>query len=198
MEGPDDMKRADPMTKITRRAAATGAVASLLLAAACGNGIGSNGAAVIDSRVAASMSFLDQNYPATRDLRDRATGMLVMPVITEAGFGFGGSYGRGALLVNGATVDYYSAAQASTGLQIGAQQYSHVLYFMTDEALADFRSSPGWAAGADAKITAINEGESFSADTTTALDPVVAVVFGQAGLFGGASIKGTKYTRIIP
>jgi len=30
------------------------------------------------------------------------------------------------------------------------------------------------------------------------LSPVVAFVFGQAGLIAGASIAGTKYTRIIP
>ncbi len=75
--------------------------------------------------------------------------MLVMPLVTEAGFGLGGSYGRGALRVGGTTVDYYSATQASFGLQIGAQQYAHVLFFMTEEALSEFRRSYGWAAGAD-------------------------------------------------
>jgi len=31
--------------------------------------------------------------------------MLVMPLVTEAGLGFGGAYGRGALQVNNVTVD---------------------------------------------------------------------------------------------
>ena len=186
------------MTELSRRAAVSGVFAALLFATACGNGVGSNGATVIDGRVAASLSYLDENYPATRDLRDRAAGMLVMPLVTEAGLGFGASYGRGALLVNEATVDYYSAAQGSFGLQIGAQQYAHVLYFMSEEALQNFRESPGWAAGADIEYTVSNEGENLSADTTTVLDPVVAVVFGQAGLIVGATIEGTKYTRIIP
>jgi lipid-binding SYLF domain-containing protein len=95
-------------------------------------------------------------------------------------------------------VDYYSATQGSIGLQIGAQQYSHVLYFMTEEALAEFRSSPGWAAGADIEYTVSNRGENVSAETTTVLDPVIAVVFGQTGLLAGATVEGTKYTRIIP
>lgn len=186
------------MTRITRRGAAIGALASVLLAAACGNGVGSNGAQIIDARVDSTLNFLESTSPATRDLREKSVGMLVMPLITEAGFGVGGSYGRGALRVNDVTVDYYSATQASFGLQIGAQQYAHALYFMTEEALADFRSSPGWAAGADIEYTVSNRGENISAETTTALSPVIAVVFGQAGLLAGASVEGTKYNRIIP
>jgi len=36
------------------------------------------------------------------------------------------------------------------------------------------------------------------ADTTTVLAPVVAAVFGRAGLRLGATLEGTKYSRIIP
>ena len=133
------------MTLINRRTALTGGFAASLLTAACGNGIGSAGAANIDARVANSLNFLDNNYPGTQDLKEKSVGMLVMPLVTEAGLiGLGGSYGRGALMVNGVTVDYYSATQASFGIQLGAQQYSHVLYFLTEEALTDFRTSPGW------------------------------------------------------
>ena len=38
----------------------------------------------------------------------------------------------------------------------------------------------------------------LGADTITAQLPVVAMIFGQAGLMAGASIEGTKYTRVIP
>ena len=186
------------MRRFSRRVVLGGVAASTLALAACGNGIGSNGANNIDARVSATMNFLDQTYPGTRDLREKAVGMLVMPLITEASFGFGGSYGRGALLVNDVTVDYYSASQASVGIQIGAQQYAHVLYFMTEEALAEFRASSGWAVGADVEYALNDRGGNLSADTTTVLAPVIAVVFGQAGLLAGASVEGTKYQRIIP
>jgi lipid-binding SYLF domain-containing protein len=137
-------------------------------------------------------------YPGTRDLAEKSTGMLVMPLMTEAGLGLGGAYGRGALRVGGVTVDYYSAARASIGPQIGAQQYSHVLFFMTAEALEEFRRSPGWAAGADIEYAFRDQGETLTAETTTTRSPVIAIVFGQAGLRVGATLEGTKYTRIIP
>jgi hypothetical protein len=64
-----------------------------------------------------------------------------MPLMTEVGAGFGGAFGRGALRIQGVTVDYYSAAKGSFGLQIGAQQYAHALFFTTPEALENFRRS---------------------------------------------------------
>ncbi|MDJ1007161.1 MAG: YSC84-related protein [Paracoccaceae bacterium] len=185
------------MTPISRRAALALGLSSTLLAA-CGNGVGSNGGEVIDQRVQSTLAFMDQNLPETRELRDISVGMLVMPLVTEASFGFGGSFGRGALLVREATVDYYSQTQGSFGFQIGAQQYAHVLFFMTEEALQDFRTSPGWSAGADVEYALNDQGENFSTETTTVLSPVIGVVFGQAGLLAGASVEGTKYTRIIP
>lgn len=185
------------MTTSTRRAFVLGLGATGLLAA-CDNGLYGKGSDVIEARVDQTLAELYSNYPGTTQLRDKSVGQLVMPLVTEAGFGVGGSYGRGALRVGGITVDYYSATQASFGIQIGAQQYAHVLFFMTNEALQDFRTSPGWAAGADMEYAIASRGEEISAETTTSLSPVIGVVFGQAGLRAGATIEGTKYTRIIP
>lgn len=186
------------MDKMNRRGFTLAALAGVGVTAACGNGVGSTGGDEIDARVDNTLDYLYTNYPNTVDLANKATGILVMPLITEAGFGFGGGYGRGALRVDDVTVDYYSAASGSFGLQIGASQHAHVLFFMTEGALAEFRRSSGWAAGADVKYAAANEGETLALDTTTTLAPVIAVIFGQAGLHVGATVEGTKYSRIIP
>lgn len=185
------------MTHWTRRGFAL-ALPAAGLVAACGNGIGSVGPERIDSRVDATLQQLFDQYPNTRQLEAKSTGMLVMPLVTEAGLGIGGGYGRGALRVGGVTVDYYSLVQANAGLQIGAQQYAHVLFFMTDDALLDFRRSAGWAASADVEYATLTGGETLKAETTTSLAPIIAVIFAQAGLRAGATLEGVKYTRIIP
>ena len=185
------------MTQTTRRNFSLGLLA-VGGTAACSNAIGSNKVPQMDAAVASSLQVMFDTYPGTRQLAKNASGMLVMPLITEAGFGLGGSFGRGALRVGGYNVDYYSAAGASAGLQFGAQQYSHVLFFMTDDALAGFRLSPGWVAGANVEYAYRDQGDSFAADTTTTFNPVIAVVFAQAGLRLGATLEGTKYRRIIP
>ncbi|MDM7930697.1 YSC84-related protein [Tabrizicola sp.] len=181
--------------RMTRRGMVLGAGALAL--AGCNNGIGSNGASQIDARVDATQGFLFSRYPGTQDLANRAAGVLYMPLVTEAGFGIGGSFGRGALRIQGVTVDYYSATKGSIGIQIGAQQYAHALFFMTAEALEQFRRSNGWAAGADLRYAIPEQGASIGKETTE-LEPVIALVFGQQGLIAGATLSGIKYTRIIP
>ncbi len=184
--------------KFSRRMFVVGAGSVAAMTAACGNGIGARGGEAIDARVDATLDYMYSRFPGTQDLRDKAVGILVIPLVTKAGFGIGGSYGRGALRINGVTVDYYSVASGSFGLQIGAQQFAQVLFFMTEDALRDFRRSSGWAVGGDVEYAVIDKGGNVSVETTTVLAPVIAVIFGQAGLAVGATLEGTKYTRIIP
>ena len=185
------------MSTFSRRGFTLGLMATGGLAA-CNNGIGTGGGAMIDARVDATLNQMYNEFPGTRDLASRASGMLVMPLITNAGLGLGGSFGRGALRIGPSTVDYYSATSGSAGLQIGAQQFSYVLFFMTPDALLDFRQSPGWAASANIEYAVSNQSDMLRAETTTSLSPVIAVVFGQTGLRIGATLEGSKYTRIIP
>ncbi|WP_116131899.1 YSC84-related protein [Tropicimonas sp. IMCC34043] len=179
-----------------RRFLAVSAAATLV--AGCDNSVGTDGATRIDNRVNATRDFLFRSYPGTRELETKAAGVLWMPLVTKAGFFVGGGYGTGALRISNITVDYYEAIQASAGLQIGAQQYAHALFFMTPEALVAFRTSPGWSAGADATYALIDQGGNLSAQTLISRDPVIALVFGQTGLIVGATLEGTKYRRIVP
>lgn len=186
------------MHNISRRATLLGAGSAVLALAGCANGIGGGGAEKIDARVDATRDFLFETYPGTQDLAMQARGILYMPVVTEAGLiYFGGGYGQGALRINDISVDFYSATRASVGLQLGAQQYSHALFFMTEEALNNFRTSDGWAVGADARYATPDGGASLGKETTER-NPVVALVFGQSGLIAGASLAGIKYSRILP
>ena len=185
------------MTDFPRRGVILGLGAMAALAA-CGNPIGSEGAAELDARVDAARDFLRSNYPGLEELFEKSRGILYIPVVTEGGFIIGGATGRGALRINDATVDYYRATRASIGLQAGAQQYAHALFFMTEQALSDFRFSPGWAASADLRYATPTQGGSMGTETTTQFSPVIAVVFGQSGILAGASLAGVKYSRIIP
>ncbi len=185
------------MSSLDRRAFISTLGGATLLAA-CVTTTKTDEAAQIDARVDATLDYLYTNYPESAQLGDKAVGILVMPVITKAGFVVGGAYGKGALRVKDVTVDYYSAASATIGFQFGAQQYSHALFFMTVEALQDFRASPGYAAGSDIEFVLGRDAENLSNETTVALSPVVAWVFESAGFTAGATIKGTKYTRIVP
>ncbi len=153
----------------------------------------------IDSQVDSAIIYLLTTKPETEELRARASGLLMIPVVTKAGLAFGGSYGEGALRVDGATVDYFSALQLNWGLQLGAKQYSYALFFMNDEALDRFRnSSGGWRFGADLEAVVIDESDQTGVNTLERLYDVVGIVFGQAGFHVGMSLEGTVYNRLKP
>ena len=152
----------------------------------------------IDARIDVAISQLFEKHPNLEELGYKSAGVLIMPLITEAGLMYGGSYGRGALRVNNETVDYYSATTAGIGYQIGAQQYGHILFFMTQQSLDNFQNSEGWSLRGEAEYTVPENAENLRAETWLTATPVVAIVFGQAGLKYGISLEGTKYKRITP
>jgi lipid-binding SYLF domain-containing protein len=183
------------MIQWTRRSILLGGSATAL--AACSTGTASKARYRIDANVEAALRQMEDEYPFTRTLVDQSSGMLVMPKITKAGFMVGGTYGEGALLIGNAPVDYYSVVGASFGLQIGAQQLASVLFFMNDTVLRTFRERAGWTLGADLEYAILDKADSVGIDTNTQKDPIYAIVFGQAGLIVGATLEGSKYSRII-
>lgn len=126
-----------------------------------------------------------------------AKGVLVFPGVIKAGFGIGGEYGEGALRVGGETVEYYSTAAGSFGLQIGAQSKAVYLIFMQQEALDNFRNSSGWKAGVDGSINMIKVGAAGAIDTTNIQDPIIGFVLTNAGLMANITLEGSKYTKIV-
>ncbi|MEM1175356.1 MAG: YSC84-related protein [Pseudomonadota bacterium] len=126
----------------------------------------------------------------------QAAGYLIFPRVVKAGIGVGGEYGEGALRVDGKTVDYYSTAAGSFGLQLGAQAKSIIVIFMTQESLKKFRDSDGWKVGIDGSVALIDVGAGKSIDSNNVRDPVVGFVFGSKGLMYNLTLEGSKFTKL--
>lgn len=172
---------------------------SWLLAAAVALAAGTAGAAPkaeIDARVTGALEQLYQRSPAARELAGKASGILVFPRVLKAGFGLGGEYGEGSLLVNDQPVQYYRVASASVGFQIGGQARAQVLMFMTDQALTDFQNSDGWEAGVDGSIAIVEFGVGEDLSTYSGTEPIVGFVFGNKGLMYNLSLEGTRFWKV--
>ncbi|AUT65632.1 MULTISPECIES: BPSL1445 family SYLF domain-containing lipoprotein [Paraburkholderia] len=150
----------------------------------------------IDAGVDSTLTRLYNVVPGARELVGKSNGLLVFPTVINAGIGLGGQYGEGALRVGGKSVGYYSTASASVGLQAGAQSKAIVFLFMTADALDRFRSSEGWSAGADASVAVLKVGANGDVDTGTATGQINAFVLTNGGLMAGATVDGTKVTRL--
>lgn len=182
-----------PVRRLRRRALLGGAVA---LAA-----LGPSAALArsdLDAGVARALKQLFALRPGARALAEEAAGMLVIPDILKGGFILGGAYGEGALVIGGETDSYWSYTAASLGVQAGAQRTRQVLFFMTRAALSRFLRSDGVEMGLDAEVTVIEAGAELSVDTTRGDGgaEVIVMVYGRAGLLGGASYVGGAYRRL--
>jgi lipid-binding SYLF domain-containing protein len=148
---------------------------------------------------AAAHATLDQFYRevgSSRELARRAFGILVFPSVVKAGFGFGGEYGEGALLVRGRPNEYFNTLSASFGFQLGAQARSVIVMFLTPEALDGFYRKDGWKVGVDGSVAIVTVGAGGAVDTNTIHSPIVGFIFDQKGLMYNLTLEGSKISRI--
>jgi lipid-binding SYLF domain-containing protein len=121
-----------------------------------------------------------------------AKGWAVFPSVGKGGMGVGGAYGKGVLYEGGDVVGYCSLKQASIGFQLGGQSYSELIFFRTDDALANFKQGD-MNLSAQVSATAAEAGAGAKGDW----DGGVAVfVHGSKGLMYEASVAGQKFDFI--
>ena len=155
-------------------------------------------AAVLDAEADMALRQFYHDVKGSRAFLQKAAGYLVFPKVLKAGIGIGGEYGEGVLRVKGRTVAYYNTASASVGLQLGVQQKSLIVAFMTQKALRDFRKSEGWKAGVDGSVAIAKWGAGTDISTVSYQKPIIAFIFGNKGLMYNLTIEGSKFTRIYP
>jgi lipid-binding SYLF domain-containing protein len=160
------------------------------------------GPSTAESRHAVDASYqetLDRLYtttPGSRELVGKARGVLVFPRVISAGLVVGGAYGEGQLREHGRVEGYYRTTTGSVGWQIGAQSRALVFLFMTEDALQRFKASHGWSGGVDASVALLTVGANGAIDANAAQAPTLAFVMTNAGIMAGATLEGTKVTRI--
>lgn len=152
----------------------------------------------IDRKVAEAMEEFHTLVSGSEELVERAAGVLIFPDIKKGGLGIGGESGSGSLIIEDVTVAYYRSSSASIGFQIGYQERSQILIFMTKESLALFRQSDNWEIGADASVALVTLDAGGRLNTETYADPVLAFVFGASGLMYNLTLEGTKVSIINP
>jgi lipid-binding SYLF domain-containing protein len=152
--------------------------------------------AEIDQGVQKSLKSLYAEYPAAKALSNDAKGIMVFPEIVKAGLVIGGEGGEGALLSGGKTIGYYSSGGLSMGLQAGAQKYSYVLFFMTDDSMSNVNDLIGWEVGVGPSIVVVDAGMANNFTTTTVNSDIYAFIFGQKGLMAGLGLKGNTISKI--
>lgn len=152
----------------------------------------------IDHDTNGALSVFYSEVHGGKEYLEKAAGYVVFPDVKEAGFFIGGKYGEGALRVNGVTKGYYSIAAASVGFQAGAQKYSLIIAFTSEEALKKFMNDDDWDTDMDFNIAMADWNNDEELDDIDFGSNMVGFVFDSKGMMGNFTMEGTRFERITP
>jgi lipid-binding SYLF domain-containing protein len=150
----------------------------------------------MDQEAAAALQSLYADTPKARELAQNAKGILVFPDVVKAGFLVGAHHGEGELIENGKVTGYYATTAASYGLQAGVQTFGYVMFFMSDSALQNLKTSPGFDVGIGPSVVVVDAGMAKSMTTATLQSDIYAFIFNQTGLMAGMGLQGSKITKL--
>jgi len=137
-----------------------------------------------------------ENIP--QEVLEKAECIIVFPSVLKVAIGFGGSYGRGAMVCRtgvgfkgpwGAPA-MYALEGGSIGFQLGGQATDLVLLVMNDRGAESVLSSKV-KLGADASVAAGPKGRDASANTDAYLRAEILSYSRSRGLFAGISLEGS-------
>ncbi len=137
-----------------------------------------------------------ENIP--QEILEKAECVIVFPSVLKLAVGFGGSYGRGAMVCRagehfsgpwGAPA-MFALEGGSFGFQLGGQATDLVLLVMNDRGARSILSSKV-KLGADASAAAGPKGRDASADTDASLRAEILSYSRSRGLFAGISLEGS-------
>lgn len=140
----------------------------------------------------------DQGIPA--DLLKECAAIAVFPSTISAGFGIGGKYGQGIIMVrdenNGkwAPPAIFNVVGGSIGWQIGGQATDFVLLIMNRRSIDGILQGK-FKLGADASVAAGPVGRAAEASTDVQLKGGILSYSRSRGLFAGAKLEGAVITE---
>lgn len=155
-----------------------------------------------EERLAESARVLEEilNIPEgmPRSLLDKAECVVIVPSVKKVAFGFGGKYGRGAMLCRSGP-DFqgpwgppamYRLEGGSVGFQLGGSATDFVLLVMNAGGVEKLLQSKA-KLGADASAVAGPKGRTAEAATDLQLEAEILSYSRAKGLFAGVSLAGS-------
>jgi lipid-binding SYLF domain-containing protein len=148
------------------------------------------------ARVLKEILSIPEGIP--QDLLDKAECVAVMPSVKKLALGFGGSYGKGALVCRSgkefkgmwSTPAMFRLEAGSFGLQLGGSATDFVLLIMNPRGVNSLLGSKV-KLGADASAAAGPKGRSAGAATDAAMTAEILTYSRSKGLFAGVSLEGS-------
>ncbi len=148
------------------------------------------------SRVLKEILNIPDGIP--QNLLDKAECLIAIPSVKKFAFGFGGSYGKGAMVCRlgehfkgpWGPPAMYRLEGASFGFQLGGSATDFVLLVMNEKGVGSLLSSKV-KLGADAIVAAGPKGRASEVATDAYMGAEILSYSRSKGLFAGISLKGS-------
>ena len=95
-------------------------------------------------------------------------------------------------MVNGETVGYYATAGSTFGMGPESEYKAEVIFFMTEEALNDFRERRSTKVGQHVSIPVAASGSA----ALSSREDRVGIIFSEDGMVSDLVMEGDRITRI--
>jgi len=145
--------------------------------------------AELEVQVQATLEKFKSLDAGLSDLMENSAGYAVFPEIEKGAILVGAAHGNGVVYEGGSVVGTATVSQGTVGLQLGAQVYSQLMFFETQEALDQFKANK-WAWHGEASAVAAKSG---AAATTKFENGVAIFISDQKGAMASLSVGGQKF-----
>lgn len=136
-----------------------------------------------------AVTSLRKADPGLQKFFDKAIGYAVFPDVGKGGLVVGAAAGTGIVFEKGKPVGKATLSQVSVGAQAGGQAYTEIIFFETEEVLAEFKKGE-WTLAAQVGAVALKKGASANAPYR---DGVAVFTLTKGGAMAEASVGGQKF-----
>lgn len=139
-----------------------------------------------------TVALYRQKDPSIGQFFRRAAAYVVFPSIGKGGLGIGAAHGTGILFEGGVPIGKVSMSQVSIGAQAGGQEFSQIVFYETESAVAALKHGKAELAG-NLSAVALKQGAAAAA---TFKNGVAVFTATKAGLMLEASVGGQKFSYV--
>ena len=138
----------------------------------------------------AAIEKIKEKIPRSAMYFEKSYGFAILPSITRVAVGFGGAYGKGFVIEGDSLIGTTGFWQFTSGLQLGVNNLSMIVFFKDQEALEYFKAREIQFAGQAGLAVA-----TFGVAGTPAYNEGVAIItVTRLGLIAEFSYGGIKFT----
>ena len=142
------------------------------------------------------LDIADQYELQIPNIRKNSVAQIVFPKAIKLSLILGGNYSEGFIIKDDQVLGRVRMTGGNLGPQLGGQQYSQIMYIMTESKLNEFMRSDSF--GLQGTVSYADEGTSKTTVIATQDNSkeVYTLIFNQTGYLAGITLDGIIYSVI--